>query len=317
MIDSPLYCPPSFDLWQGRKDSHDSYQYLYQIVKMLDLTQKIESTPKSVALLGFACDEGVVRNQGRPGAKYGPSAIKRILARLANHSSRNIYDAGEIKVDGDLLAAQKLLAKATEILLNLGMFPIILGGGHETAWGHYLGIEKYLKKSPLDIINFDAHFDLREIASDKLGSSGTPFRQIAQQRMQNKLQFDYHCVGIQKFSNTQVLFDSAKNLGVNYILASEIHLHGSSVVEQFINEVIKKNTPIYLSICLDALSSCYCPGVSAPQVFGLTPMQILPVLLKLAACPNLVSVDIVELNPNFDVDNRTAQLAVQILALFL
>ena len=57
------------------------------------------------------------------------------------------------------------------------MTPIIFGGGHETAYGHYLGVRKYIgEDASLGIINIDAHFDLRPY--DEQPSSGTMFKQI-------------------------------------------------------------------------------------------------------------------------------------------
>ena len=53
---------------------------------------------------------------------------------------------------------------------------IVIGGGHETAWGHFQGLAHPNKD--IAILNFDAHFDLRPLINGQLGSSGTPFRQI-------------------------------------------------------------------------------------------------------------------------------------------
>lgn len=76
---------------------------------------------------------------------------------------------------------QKLLGMAVEKILDLALFPIVLGGGHETTFGHFQGHLADMKKkeTPLDmgIINFDAHFDLRPYENGP--SSGSMFRQIA------------------------------------------------------------------------------------------------------------------------------------------
>lgn len=316
MLHSSLYQPPCLSIWQGRRDISGSPHYLYQVIRALDLSKE-ENPLNGIALLGFASDEGVIRNQGRAGAKDGPLAIKKALAQCPLHTDKIIYDAGEIVVkNGDLKSAQNELGEAVAILLRLGLFPIILGGGHETAWGHYQGIEKHLTKAQLNIINFDAHFDIRDIPKDEIGTSGTPFQQIAQRRLGQKLNFDYHCIGIQEFSNTKALFDAAKTLNINYVLASEIY-QGTLIVDKLIDEIIRQDIPIYLSLCLDVLGAGYAPGVSAPQALGLTPWQLIPSLKKLARCNRLLSVDIVELNPHFDIDNHTAKLAAQLLALFL
>jgi formiminoglutamase len=60
---------------------------------------------------------------------------------------------------------QKSLEKAVEKILDFDLFPLVLGGGHEIALGHYNGLlNSKLKEDQnpkIGIINFDAHFDLR------------------------------------------------------------------------------------------------------------------------------------------------------------
>lgn len=317
MHHSSLYQPPCLSIWKGREDSSPSPQYIYQVIRALDLSKE-QNALDGVALLGFASDEGVIRNQGRPGAKDGPRAIKNALAQCPLHTDKIIYDAGDIMVkNGDLASAQNDLGEAVALLLRLGLFPIILGGGHETAWGHYQGIEKHLDKAKANIINFDAHFDIRDIPHDGIGTSGTAFQQIAQKRLEQKLNFNYHCIGIQELSNTKALFDKAKMLEISYILASEICTHGTLIVDKLIDDIIEQDIPIYLSLCLDVLGASHAPGVSAPQTLGLAPWHLIPSLKKLARCKRLLSIDIVELNPLFDIDNHTAKLAAQLVALFL
>ena len=128
-----------------------------------------EAQKKSISLLGYACDEGVRRNQGRIGAAEGPDVIKSSFAKMPNHLGSNVrlHDVGSIICDeGDMEAAQNQLTEAVNLLLERKQFPIVLGGGHDMAYGHYNGIKKYLNAKKegqtIGIINFDAHFDLRK-----------------------------------------------------------------------------------------------------------------------------------------------------------
>ena len=120
------------------------------------------------------------------------------------------YDVGDIACENsDLETAQHALGQVVAHLLNQKIFPIVLGGGHETAWGHFQGIEAAFPESDCAIINFDAHFDLRPLSDDNKGSSGTPFSQIAASRQAQGLPFDYTCFGIQQTGNTASLFEKA------------------------------------------------------------------------------------------------------------
>ena len=130
------------------------------------------------ALLGFACDAGVIRNQGRPGAADGPVAIRRALASLAWHATRPLWDAGDVVCEDDALeAAQAELGAAVAALLGEGQLAIVLGGGHEVAHGSFLGLAAHAARSAkapvIGVLNVDAHLDLR---TGPRGTSGTPFR---------------------------------------------------------------------------------------------------------------------------------------------
>src|SRR3990167_68913 len=258
------YHPADLSLWQGRLDANLN-EYYYQIIKPLDLNNSISLTP-GLALLGFACDEGVRRNLGRPGAIQGSQLIKQCLAKLPLHKEIKIYDAGTISCsDTDLETAQYNLGFAVTKLLANGFMPIVLGGGHETAWGHYQGLEPAIEAKSLAIVNFDAHFDLRNLLIGNKGSSGTPFKQIAQARAQKNLPFDYYCLGVQPNSNSQSLFITAKDLNTHYLLAEKFYHPENPACSTLIKKIINTHDVIYLSICLDVFSASTAPGVSAPQ----------------------------------------------------
>ena len=99
------------------------------------------------ALIGFKSDKGVYINHGRVGAVEGPQAVRSQLAKLPWHLGRNVrvFDVGDI--DGpnrSLEQLQQSLARAVKRLRELNLRPIVLGGGHETAYGHYLGLKSSL-----------------------------------------------------------------------------------------------------------------------------------------------------------------------------
>lgn len=310
-----LYVPPSTSLWQGRPDIPVNSCF-FQIVKMLDLTQSITPTDElAFGFLGFKCDEGVRRNYGRIGAAEGPTAIREILAKFPiQKKEMTCYDAGDIVcLDNDLEAAQTELGNAVNTLLKNGIIPIVLGGGHELAWGHFQGIAKRYPTENLGIVNFDAHFDMRPLLADHKGSSGTPFLQIAEAHNVANRRFDYNCFGIQNSGNIKELFKTAKNNNAQFIYADDIQLGAVQKTQNFIDHVIYYNQIIYLSLCLDVFATPYAPGVSAPQPLGLTPWQVIPHVRKLAASGKVVSYDLAELSPKYDIDQRSAKLAANLI----
>jgi len=305
------YQAPDNAPWEGRSDLPENACF-FQIIQLLDLENdlpKADKTP-SFALLGFCSDEGVRRNFGRPGAAEGPAHIRTALAKLPVQRDFSIYDAGDIICrDQDLETAQQALAEAVSRLLSCHITPIILGGGHELAWGHYQGIAKAFPDEALGIINFDAHYDMRPLTDANRGSSGTPFLQIAKACEQAGHPLDYTCIGIQPAGNLKTLFETAKKYKVKTVFADQLHQQQTDTTERFIQECLQKNKHVYLSICLDVFAAPYAPGVSAPQALGLTPWQVLPYIQLLAQSGKILSYDIAELSPAFDKDERTARLA--------
>jgi formiminoglutamase len=308
------YLLPKQSTWHGRIDALED-DYLFQQIQLLKLTRapKLEDKKPGIALLGFHSDIGVKRNLGRIGARKGADAIKQALGSLPLQKKQTIYDAGSIVCTDDFLeAAQENLGNKIHLLLQHRFFPIVLGGGHETAWGHYQGIAKFLKEKDIAIVNLDAHFDLRPIIDNRYGSSGTSFRQIADHRQKAGLDFHYYCFGIQTTANTKGGFKIAKDLKVKHVLANDMHQDMQPALA-LIQKIIKKHKHVYLTVCLDVFASHLAPGVSAPQVNGITLQQALQLITPLSQSKKLISADIAEYAPSYDIDHRTAKLAVQLV----
>lgn len=311
----------SMEPWQGRVDPEaDSARWHQRIQPLAD------GSEPGLALLGFASDEGVRRNHGRVGAANGPSAIRKALANLAWHRSGPAYDAGDVVcAGGDLEAAQARLGGNVCALLDAGHLPIVLGGGHEVAFGSWqglaghLGCDRFEQQAPrmaaprIGIINFDAHFDLRDPA--QVHSSGTPFAQIAEQCAARGWPFAYACIGISRASNTRALFQRAAELGV---LVREDHEIRESRLPGLVTELqafIAGCDAVYLTIDIDVLPACEAPGVSAPAARGVALSLLEPLLEFVRDSGKLRLADLAELNPEHDIDNRTARVAARLIHL--
>ncbi|MEU8898952.1 formimidoylglutamase [Nocardia sp. NPDC048505] len=305
---SPAAVPPE---WAGRVDGAGAeHLRWHQVVENYDAT----ADPDACVFLGFASDEGVRRNKGRPGAAAGPSALRTALASMALPGPLRAYDAGDVAVaDGDLEAGQERLAAAVSGVLDAGHFPIVLGGGHEVAFGTYRGLARSARRTPttrLGILNLDAHFDLR---ADPIPSSGTPFRQIADLERAHGTPWQYAVLGISQPSNTRALFETADRLGVRYLLDDDCGTGDLAGVLAFVDEFLGSVDLVYLTIDLDVLPAAIAPGVSAPAAYGVPLETIQAVTDRVAASGKLVVCDVAELDPGRDIDNRTARTAARLL----
>ncbi|TMM58383.1 formimidoylglutamase [Maribacter algarum] len=309
------YLETNPEFWSGRKSGKKLY--LHEKVQCINIER--ESLPKkskkSFTLLSYACDEGVKRNQGRVGAFDGPQAIRKALAKLPNHleKSTSLVDAGTLEcIDGKLENIQTHLAEKVVQLLQQDSFPVLLGGGHDIAYGHYNGIKNHLENNEtIGIINFDAHFDLR---TNKNGNnSGTPFFQIAEDCKKDSTPFNYLCLGIRKDANDKTLFKMASDLGVSYIENNTFKTHYAKQVVQVVLDFIREVDHIYVTIDLDGFSSAYASGVSAPSPMGFSPDIVLETMQMIIDSKKLISLDIAEMNPKYDRDHQTAKLAASLI----
>lgn len=315
-FESPLYRIPNVSFWIGREDGeHPDFLRWHQVIENIDLRNKLDFS-RAVVFIGFCCDEGVRRNMGRVGAVEGSSSLRKILAGLPVHFSPEnlrLIDAGDIICEnGDLENAQAALSKAVSTIIDSGGFPIVLGGGHEVMYGHFCGIKKSTNQS-VGIINIDAHLDIRQPLEGR-GSSGTGFYQIAHDLAEENIEFHYLAIGVQQISNTKALFDYAEKKGVQIIEAQEIYEANVEQITRAVKQFGKKVDVIYLTIDIDAFAAPYAPGVSALAFNGIVPDHVFhKIYATIIALPNLVSMDLAELNPTHDIDNRTARLGADLI----
>lgn len=302
-------------VWQGRVDSDEAGNTLrlHQTIQDFDDAVTAPALPAS-AVIGFCSDAGVLRNHGRPGAAQGPDAIRCALAGLPVHDAAAVFDAGNVVCAGDALedAQQRLGTRVAEVLQR-GMRPVVLGGGHEVAFGTFSGLAQYLgdrlRSEEVLIVNFDAHFDLR---AQSVGSSGTPFWQIANLMRQRGGAFHYWCLGVSRYSNTSALFERATQLGVQYWLDRDMSAAALPRLREQLARRLETTHHVYLTIDLDVLPGEKAPGVSAPAAYGVS-LEVIEALADVVrACGKLRVADIAEYNPLFDRDQLTARVAARL-----
>lgn len=297
-------------IWQGRLDGTDPlYHRIFQRVTITDNYNNIKSG--EFVLHGFAVDDGVRRNKGRVGAMDAPDIIRRNMTNFpVIHPDFILKDFGDIFCeDSNLEDAQaNLSSKVTEVL-KIGGKSVVLGGGHEVTFAHYKGIKNAFPDKKVGIINIDAHFDNREINPEIGATSGTGFWQIAQEGEIHSLH-----IGIQRNSNTLKLFDAAHQYGMNYILADELFFENLPAVYQKIDALAEQVDVLYLTVCMDVFNAAIAPGVSALAYNGIFADAVFMHFYRhILKNPKLVALDVAEVNPTYDIQERTARLAASLV----
>ncbi|HLO42673.1 MAG TPA: formimidoylglutamase [Phycisphaerales bacterium] len=271
-----------------------------------------------IALLGLPDDTGVSLNSGRPGASEGPAAFRAALARYgvqhpAGWQWPKVFDAGDIlpAKGHDELALREThqrIFEATSALLDLGLFPIAIGGGHDLTYPFVHAVAR--RNQPMTGVYFDAHLDVRAETG-----SGMPFRRLVEDCGVRSL----NVFGLSPLVNTR-----------EHTAWFETHggqIHGENTtglaepVLASLAEVLSGHTrphhTVFASFDLDVLDAAHAPGVSALNPAGWTLREGAIAAELCGRSPWVRCFDIMELNPRHDEQGRTARAAVCIFLSFL
>lgn len=265
-----------------------------------------------VVIIGFPSDRGVSLNGGRAGAAGGPDAIRKAFYAMTPGSAAShglftrVKDLGDLQVAGDVASDQARLAEAAAPYIGPDTITVILGGGHETAYGHYLAY--VARDHRAEIVNWDAHADVRRPANGS-PTSGSSFY----------LALEHPTHPTPSYTVAGLLPQSVAPVHVEYLHQRRCeHLWVEDVSGTAIDEVYAGCVgPTMVSFDLDAIDQAFAPGVSAPAAGGLHPPTWLHAAYAAGVSPAVWSIDICELNPTFDRDNQTARLAALTLWHFL
>jgi len=227
----------------------------------------------------------------RPGARFGPSAIRKASWGIETFSPYfqrdltqcSIHDMGDLELPlGEKKISLSLIRKALSQILSKKKFPILLGGDHLITLPI---VEELFRRYPnLHIIQIDAHTDLRE---DYLGESlshSTVMRKVVDHLGEGRL----FQIGVR--SGTEDEFKLARKW-------KSIVPNDPRALRAMVKHL--KNQPVYVTLDLDVIDSGLLPGVGTPEPGGLTFQGLLSLLKELQSL-HVVGFDVVELAPDYD-----------------
>ncbi|MBM4178074.1 MAG: formimidoylglutamase [Ignavibacteria bacterium] len=298
--------------------SHD--QDDLRIGDILRYESDVPSGTKCVfVIIGVPQHIGVERNGGRPGAAFAPAAFRRAFSKLAISSFEQLVrneelvvaDAGDIVTDGKTLEQihDEQYDVVTQVLAH-GYVPIIVGGGHDTAWPTIRAMETI--GTPYGVVNIDAHADVRPL-KDGRSHSGSPFYQMLSQQQSNLLPGSFVEFGLQHSVVARAHLDFLKESGAHVWMLDDIRASGLTGSWEGAWQVVSRAESAYVSLDIDAIASGYAPGASAPAADGFAPHEVSQILRRAASSGKLRAFDVVEVNPTLDQDNRTSKLAATLV----
>ncbi len=292
-------------------------------------------TEPTVALIGAPTDVGA----GARGASMGPEALRVAnLQAVLEGQGLTVLDRGNLAgppnpwqppVDGyrhlpEVVAWNQLVHEAVLAELGLQRLPILLGGDHSLAIGSISAVARYCRETgrKLRVLWFDAHADFNTHVLTPSGNvHGMPVACLCGHGPAELVTLGGHVPAMQP--------EQLRQIGIRSVDAGEkrlVHEVGIEVFDmRYIDEMgirhtleqalfgVDDDTHLHVSLDVDFLDPVIAPGVGTTVSGGPTYREAQLCMEMIADTGKLASLDVVELNPAFDVRNRTAEVAVDLI----
>ncbi|MFG6496981.1 formimidoylglutamase [Fictibacillus sp. UD] len=275
---------------------------------------------RGVAIAGAPLSKTSISHSG---AHLSPQTIRTMMHAFSTYSIEEetdmwdhiITDFGDIEMHvTDLFESQSRIYSALKDLQDQhkDALVITLGGDHSVSAGAIKAFQE--TRGKVGIIQFDAHFDLRN-TEDGGPSNGTPFRQLIENGVIRGNQLIQ--IGIRDFSNGRLYHDYAKDQGVTVNTMGDIKREGLlSLLQKSVDQLKQTTDNIYISLDMDVLDQAYAPGCPAIGPGGLDSDSLIEGIQWLAQDSSVKGMDIVEIDPTLDFRNMTSRLAAYIIMQF-
>lgn len=262
-----------------------------------------------IVILGCPQDEGVRRNNGPAGASEGPAAIRAQFYRLTTlNLKKKVFDLGNTNIGATLEQTHDTHAEVVKQVLRDGKRLIVLGGGNDISFPDGVAIAEVYGPEWWIGVHVDSHLDVR-LAEQR--NNGTPYRQLLDGKY--LLPTYFYEVGFQSHFCSPVYIEYLRALQVHRISLELLRSRAEADVElkdmirdKFIGHSASLNTVFGFDMAV--VRSADAPATSAPSPLGLRAGEFITLVKYAASLANTKIIEFTELNPTFDVDNRTAML---------
>lgn len=300
--------------------------------------QNMASNPRThIAIIGAPMDLGA----GRRGVDMGPSAIRLAgLYEKVTSLGYSVEDLGNIDVPQpesvtpgtekarylpQIAEACTHIAERVGEAMSNNKFPIVLGGDHSIAVGTVAGVASHMQQQgqKIGLIWIDAHSDMNTPESSPSGNvHGMPLACLTGNgpaELTGILGFtpkvrpeNVAIIGLRSVDAAERFI--VKQTGVKAFTMREIDERGlRSVMEEAIRVASEGTAGFHLSLDMDSVDPQEAPGVGTPVKGGMTYREAHLAMETVCDCGSLLSMEVVEVNPVIDEQNRTASLAVELV----
>jgi arginase len=286
---------------------------------------------KKIRIIGIPMDLG----QNQRGVDMGPSAIRYAgLSATLQSLGHATFDSGDITIPGHyslrntsleerLPPIRQACQTAYEMgrtAVENGEIPIFLGGDHSASLGTVGGVSH---GGPVGLIWVDAHGDFNTPETSASGNvHGMPLAVLLGKGAKELVDVgrpgpkmkpeQVVVIGVRDLDQEEKVL--LKNSGCTVFTMRDIDELGMRTILQKTLEQFAKLPRIHLSFDMDVIDPIEVPGVGTPSHGGLTYREAQLLMETLADTDKLCSVDVMEINPILDISNRSAQMAVSLMA---
>jgi agmatinase len=308
-----LYTKPSEEPWPDVRALPRSFF-------KAPLCDNLDELNADVAFIGMPFDQGTL---GRPGARYGPDAIRdapRTYSYLDPYGRQSgaegffDIDAGDELLRGVTMAdCGNITTLPSDVLLNFAKltrtvervvaaeaFPVVVGGDHAITYPVVRALGKF---APLNIVHFDAHLDYTHDYQGVLLSHGSPIRRC------RELPFVGHITSVGIRTARRQPYQDAQQHGSLIITTNRFRELGPLGVA----ELIPQAANLYLTFDVDVMDPSQAPGTGTPEIGGLFYQEVRECLTAIVTRNNLIGLDLVEVAPPYDSSDITAQLGARLI----
>lgn len=284
------------------------------------LCTNLDELVADVAFVGVPFDQGTF---GRPGARFGPDAV-RDAPRAYPYSDPQgsqkdaegyfdidegdellrgvtMADCGNITVvPSDVISNFDKLTNAVERIVDRKSFPVVVGGDHAITFPVVRALSKF---APLNIVHFDAHMDYSHDTQGVMYTHGSPIRRC------RELPSVDHITSIGIRTARRKPYEEAISDGSLIVTTRRFKELGPSVVA----DLVPKGENLYITFDIDVMDPSQAPGTGTPEVGGLFYEEARECVVELVKNHNVVGFDVVEVAPPYDSSEITSQLAAKLI----
>jgi len=266
-------------------------------------------------MLGIPFD-GLVTN--RPGARFGPSAIRQSSIRCRNYSQEmevavyerlRAVDVGDVDVNHfDYAETFRQIEFRVGELHQQGAAVLCLGGDHSILLPILRATSR--KYPRLTLIQFDAHTDTSDEGWGQKHHHGTPIRRAVEERLVEGNHIFQ--IGIRGSVGRATTNDFARQAGIHMLDMRS--LHNPKLRRAFLEALqeVAGADPCYLTFDIDGVDPAFAPGTGTPVVGGLTSFEALEMMRSFKGL-NFIGGDVVEVAPAYDHSEITSLLAATLV----